>query len=122
MDQQFRAYHLQGGGTASAATLAAPTTPTAFANQNNLAESHDRRRGSQSPPVITTLMSPTLKKTLDTKVDTNSLETFKKQIISEINTLLSKTGAGRALDRSRSPRARSRNGSLSRSHAVLNRS
>ena len=72
--------------------------------------------------MITTMMSPTLKKTLDTKLDVSSLETFKKQLMTEINALLAGANLGRLTVRSKSPHGHSRNGSLTRSHAVLERS
>ena len=72
-------------------------------------------RGSQSPPVITTVMSPTLKKTLDAKLDIGSLEAFKKQVVAEVSALLSQPNMARALGGPKSRDSHSRNGSLSRS-------
>ena len=122
MDQQFKA--LQAGSTVATPSLTPRRlqTPTAFSSQNGLWGSQDERRGGQSPPVITTVMSPTLKKQLDTKVDAGSFESFKKQVMSEVNALLAKANLTRPREPCRSPHSHSRNESLSHSHAALNRS
>ena len=59
-------------------------------------------------------MSPTLKRSLDEKVGSETLSTFRKQLLSDVNDMIAKVMATKA-QRTKSPQSISRTGSVSKS-------